>query len=109
MWNLFIVGSLQFPNDSTIASLEANQNRKRGIGGKFFIICFIVSWTSLTSSKGLLKLSTHACVIAWLGSAFILKEEATIPIFYGFYKKQKLNEKKCEKSFYCMLTLFLSV
>ena len=27
MWNLFIVGSLQFPNDSTIASLEANQNR----------------------------------------------------------------------------------
>ena len=27
MWNLFTVGSLQFPNDSTIASLEANQNR----------------------------------------------------------------------------------
>ena len=27
MWNLFAVGSLQFPNDSTIASLEANQNR----------------------------------------------------------------------------------
>ena len=26
MWNLFIVGSLQFCNDSTIASLEANQN-----------------------------------------------------------------------------------
>ena len=24
MWNLFTVGSLQFPNDSTIASLEAN-------------------------------------------------------------------------------------
>ena len=29
MWNLFIVGSLQFPNDSTIASLEANQNRPK--------------------------------------------------------------------------------
>ena len=27
MWNLFTVGSLQFCNDSTIASLEANQNR----------------------------------------------------------------------------------
>ena len=27
MWNLFTVGSLQFPNDSTIASLEGNQNR----------------------------------------------------------------------------------
>ena len=26
MWNLFTVGTLQFPNDSTIASLEANQN-----------------------------------------------------------------------------------
>ena len=26
MWNLFTVGSLQFPNDSTIASLEANQS-----------------------------------------------------------------------------------
>ena len=25
-WNLFTVGSLQFPNDSTIASLEANHN-----------------------------------------------------------------------------------
>ena len=33
MWNLFTVGSLQFLNDSTIASLEANQNRlsKRGV------------------------------------------------------------------------------
>ena len=27
MWNLFTVCSLQYPNDSTIASLEANQNR----------------------------------------------------------------------------------
>ena len=27
MWNLLTVDSLQFPNDSTIASLEANQNR----------------------------------------------------------------------------------
>ena len=27
MWNLFTVGSLQFPNDNTIDSLEANQNR----------------------------------------------------------------------------------
>ena len=27
MWNLFTVGSLQFPNDSTVASLEANQNQ----------------------------------------------------------------------------------
>ena len=27
MWNLFTVGSLQFCNDSAIASLEANQNR----------------------------------------------------------------------------------
>ena len=26
MWNLFTVGTLQFPNDSTIASLETNQN-----------------------------------------------------------------------------------
>ena len=24
MWNLFTVGSLQFPHDTTIASLEAN-------------------------------------------------------------------------------------
>ena len=29
MWNLFTVGSLQFRNDSAIASLEANQNRQR--------------------------------------------------------------------------------
>ena len=29
MWNLFTVGSLQFPDDSTIASLEANQNRPK--------------------------------------------------------------------------------
>ena len=28
-WNLFTVGSLQFPNDSTIALLEANQNRPK--------------------------------------------------------------------------------
>ena len=27
MWNLFTVGSLQYPNDGTITSLEANQNR----------------------------------------------------------------------------------
>ena len=27
--NLFTAGSLQFPNDSTIASLEANQNRPK--------------------------------------------------------------------------------
>ena len=26
MWNVFTVGSLQFPNDSTIASVQANQN-----------------------------------------------------------------------------------
>ena len=31
MWNLFTVGSLQFPNDSTIASLEVNQNRRDDI------------------------------------------------------------------------------
>ena len=29
MWNLFTVGSLQFSNGSTIASLEANQNRPK--------------------------------------------------------------------------------
>ena len=29
MWNLFTVGSLQFCNDSTIASLEANQDRPK--------------------------------------------------------------------------------
>ena len=29
MWNLFTVGSLQLCNDSTIASLEANQNRPK--------------------------------------------------------------------------------
>ena len=29
MWDLFTVGSLQFFNDSTIASLEANQNRPK--------------------------------------------------------------------------------
>ena len=29
MWNLFTVGSLQFGSDSTIASLEANQNRPK--------------------------------------------------------------------------------
>ena len=29
MWNLFTVGSLQFSNDSTIASLEANDNRPK--------------------------------------------------------------------------------
>ena len=27
LWNLFTVGSIQFSNYSTIASLEANQNR----------------------------------------------------------------------------------
>ena len=27
MWDLFTVGSLQFSNDSVIASMEANQNR----------------------------------------------------------------------------------
>ena len=35
MWNLFTVGSLQFPNDSTIASLEANQSRKRELTESF--------------------------------------------------------------------------
>ena len=29
MWNLFTVGSLQFPNDNTVASLEANQNQPK--------------------------------------------------------------------------------
>ena len=29
MWNLFTVGSLQFSYDSTIASLQANQNRPK--------------------------------------------------------------------------------
>ena len=29
MWNLFTVSSLQFCSDSTIASLEANQNRPK--------------------------------------------------------------------------------
>ena len=29
MWNLFTVGSLQFPNDNTVASLKANQNRPK--------------------------------------------------------------------------------
>ena len=34
MWNLFTVGSLQFLNDSTIASMEANQNRPKTLGHK---------------------------------------------------------------------------
>ena len=34
-WNLFTVGSLQFPNDSTIASLEANQNRPKTLTCSF--------------------------------------------------------------------------
>ena len=29
MWNLFTVGSLQFCNDSAIASQETNQNRPK--------------------------------------------------------------------------------
>ena len=29
MWNLFTVGSIQFSNNSTIASLEANQNQPK--------------------------------------------------------------------------------
>ena len=29
MWNSFTIGSLQFSNDSTIASPEANQNRPK--------------------------------------------------------------------------------
>ena len=29
LWNLITVGSLQFPNDSTITSVEANQNRPK--------------------------------------------------------------------------------
>ena len=31
MWNLLTVASLQFPNDSAIASLEVNQNRRDDI------------------------------------------------------------------------------
>ena len=29
MWNLFTVGSLQFPSDNTIASLKAKENPKK--------------------------------------------------------------------------------
>ena len=29
MWNLFTVGSLQFPYDNTTASMKANQNRPK--------------------------------------------------------------------------------
>ena len=35
MWNLFTVGSIQFSNDSTIASLEANQNRPKHCASSF--------------------------------------------------------------------------
>ena len=52
--------------------------------------------------------------MAWLGSVFILKKEATIPIFH--FKKEKtktkkefLNKEMCGRSFHCILTLILSV
>ena len=48
MWNLFTVGSLKFPNDSTIASLEANQNRRRS---GVFIVNFEHISLTFTCSK----------------------------------------------------------
>ena len=46
LWNLFTVGSLQFCNDSAIASLEVNQNRPKIKNmlintSKFYILCTV--------------------------------------------------------------------
>ena len=43
-----------------------------------------------------------------LGSVFILKKEATTPIF-NFKKKQKLNEKNSEKDFLLDIAFILNV
>ena len=56
------------------------------------------------SSKAAL---VHMSSSHFLGSAVVLKKEATTPIFH-LKKKQKLNEKNVKKIFYCILTFILS-
>ena len=57
MWNLFTVGSLQFPNDSTTASVEANQNRPKVVclfrKSCLFISILICGFFFLSSSTKL--------------------------------------------------------
>ena len=75
------------------------KNESRELAESSFQHVFFASYTSLTSSKCLLKLlSTHAYFIAWLESIFTWKKKATIPILY-FKKIKELNERKCEKEF----------
>ena len=64
------------------------QKRKHGIGGKFFT-CFIESQTSLTSSKGRLKLIKYKCLHHNLRICFYLEKEVTIPVFY--FRKTNFN------------------
>ena len=67
MWNLFTVGSLQFCNDSTIASLEANQNRpkikyyinKKINKSKFYILCTL---KFKTNSDSVFILNHENCI-----------------------------------------------
>ena len=61
MWNSFTVGSLQFPNDSTIASLEANTN-------SFIVftkmVCLSIYFEAETNFFiGILRLSKYTTII----------------------------------------------
>ena len=61
MWNLFTVGSIQFSNDSTIASLEANQNRPKHCASSFLAM---LSQTYLDNIDSTISLSN--VVPTWL-------------------------------------------
>ena len=78
---------------SGIGSKTKTRNRR-----KTFCNIFIASYTSLTSSRGLIKLLQYICLLhSFTMICFCFKKEATASIFH--FKKAKIKRKKCEKDF----------
>ena len=73
--------------DSTFSILGLVSKRKCGIGRKFFTTCFIASWTSLISSKGLLKLLEYIRLLHSLASIFFYIEKENHYSYLSFQKK----------------------
>ena len=76
---------------------------------KTFCIMFVTSYTSLTRSRGLIKLLQYTCLLhSFIMICFCFKKKKPLHLFF-ISKKQKLNEKNVKKILYCISTLILNV
>ena len=118
MWNLFTVVSLQFCNDSAIASLEANQNRPKlrwlrrysRLREKYFITGYPSRHTtSATPYRRLIDVQTTSCVY-WDADFrdHVKKSFATCYTDYRDYVKNGFVTDYAENAYHRLLWLPIS-